>query len=60
MINASGRTGSQIQKVKAAVGAGKRIGISHVLIEPEPLRHYVEKSIIAARGDGELPWNKQE
>lgn len=52
------KTGGQLANVQCAVAEGKRIGISYVLIEPSSLRHYVEESIIVARGDGELPWNK--
>lgn len=58
LIKAHGDTGSQLANVRSAVGEGKRIGISYVLIEPEPLRHYVEECIVAASADGELPWNK--
>lgn len=53
-------TGSQLQKVQREVAAGKKIGISYVLIKPEALRHYVEESIIAARTEGELPWNMHQ
>ena len=54
------KTGSQLRQVQRAVADGKKIGISYVLVEPDALRHYVEESIIAARSDGELPWNRYQ
>ena len=54
------KTGSQLQQVQRAVANGQKIGISYVLIEPDALRHYMEESIIAARSDGELPWNRHQ
>ena len=60
LVKAHKRTGSKLEKVQAAVRDGKRIGISYVLIEPEPLRHYVEESIIAGRMAGELRWNSHQ
>ena len=60
LVKKHGKTGSQLRCVQRAVADGKKIGLSYVLVQPEALRHYVEESILAARTDGELPWNKHQ
>jgi len=45
-----------LEKVKTAVSNGDEIGISFIKVEPEPLRLFVEETIIAKHRE-ELPWN---
>lgn len=46
LIGKHERTGSKLDEVRQAVLAGRRIGISYILVEPEELRGYVEEKLI--------------
>lgn len=58
LIDKNHRTGSMLEKVKTAVSAGQRVGLSFVKVDPESLRLYVEETIISGcKKEGKLPWN---
>ncbi|MGJ7575594.1 hypothetical protein ACSFBX_34090 [Variovorax sp. RB2P76] len=46
LIGKHERTGSKLDEVRQAVLAGRKIGISYILVEPEELRGYVEEKLI--------------
>lgn len=47
LIGKHEKTGSKLDEVRQAVFAGRKIGISYILVEPEELRGYVEEKLIA-------------
>lgn len=46
LIGKHEKTGSKLDEVRQAVLAGRKIGISYILVEPEELRGYVEEKLI--------------
>jgi len=46
LIGKHEKTGSKLDEVRQAVLAGRKVGISYILIEPEELRGYVEEMLI--------------
>ena len=56
LIKKHDQTGSMLEAVRTAVAAGNKIGLSFVKVQPEPLRLFVEESIIS-RYKQVLPWN---
>ena len=55
-------TKSKLCEVRREVSNGGKIAISHVRIEPENLREYIEKRIISeerGREPGRLSWNRR-
>ncbi|MCC6758003.1 MAG: hypothetical protein IT395_00035 [Candidatus Omnitrophica bacterium] len=60
LIKKHSKTGSMLKKVKKAVLKGKEVGLSFIKVEPEPLRLFVEETIIAKHNNKykkDLPWN---
>ncbi len=56
LIKKDKRTGSKLQFVKEHIKVGGKIKVSHILIEPESLRHYIEEELIKKYSD-DLDWN---
>ena len=56
LIKKGVKTSSMLEKVKTAVVADQRIGLSFIKIEPEPLRLFVEETILDNYKD-KLIWN---
>ena len=56
LISKNSKTGSMLEAIKTAVGAGEQIGVSFIKVNPESLRLYVEETIIGLR-KSDLPWN---
>jgi predicted small secreted protein len=56
LIKKDKNTGAKLQFVKQHIEKGGKIKVSHILIEPESLRHYIEEELIK-KHSVDLDWN---